>query len=421
MTAQNIVDINTASLNRKVQTAANRILARKRLRVWFKSILVGSIFCLTLLVASRFVYIPHVFSVTGAALGISAIAGLVFALRSKASSFEGAVELDSLLDLKERLATATELQEKGGISEPLIFSQLADSVRIGESVSPAVVRIGLPKEAPLTILFLILCASVTLFAPIYASTGAEAKEMQTGEIIRLQLARRGLREGSDLKKAFDETAKNIEKGKMKEARFSLATVKENLYLEHSKAAERERALAELESHPQLTKLVRALREDSPDALSTESQKLSSEDAGAADIAQMLKDVAKEISEDSAFRTLLEQTVKAIESRRQKELEESLKSLAAAVKETGSAEAISEALALLEVTEEKLTEASGGSVIGGVPRRKPRPTPSPTLQPSTEETSVSLSSEQIEQAIAKQNVPERFKQIVRGYFIRGERE
>lgn len=104
-------------------------------------------------------------------------------------------------------------------------------------------------------------------------------------------------------------------------------------------------------------------------------------------------------------------------RNQKELEEALKSLAASLRQTGSAQAISEALAILEETEEKITEATGGTLIGHAPGRTARPPHYPAHPPSAEQITASMPSEEIEQAIAKQNVPERFRQIVRGYFSR----
>jgi len=410
------MSINAAGLNRKVQFAACRVLVRKRLRLLFRALIAGSLLCLVLVTLSRFIYIPHAYLAALGALAVSAAAGVVLGLRIRGSLFEGAAELDWLLDLKERLATATELQEKGEITEPLARSQLAESVRISESVNPAVVRMGLPREAPLTIFFLILCASVALLAPIYNTAGTTTKDLQMRESIRLQLACQSLQEGkSALAKAFQETAQEIEKGKLREARSSLAALIEDLSREHAKAAEKERLLAELESHPQLAKVAQALRQNSAEALSRESERLSSDSAGAANTAQILKDIAEDISQDTVFKNLLEQFAKAIEMRNQKELEEALKSLATSLQQTGSAQALAGALANVEVTEEKIAQVSGGAVIGHAPRQSVTPTSSP-LSPA-EQTAASLSSEETEQAIVKQNVPERFKQIVRGYFSR----
>jgi hypothetical protein len=412
------MEIDTSFLNRKVQIAARRVLTRERLRLCFRSLLAGALFCLVLLALSRFIHIPYIFAVALTGLAISAAAGLVLALRRKVSPFEGAVELDSLFALKERLATAIELEEKGGISEPLALSQLADSVRISESVNPTALRIRLPKELPLTILFLILCASVMLFQPLYTSSAAAAKELQIKESIRLQIARKSLQnEGSALKKQFDEAARKIEEGEMKEALISVAALKKDLSHEYSKASERERALAELEAHPELAKIAQALRQNSDEALLSESERLSSEGAGAANVTQILKDIAREISQDSAFRTLLENLAKAMDTRDQKELEESLKGLAAFLSQADSAHALSEALADLEETEKKIAQASGGVVTGRAPRRSVSPIPSPALPSSPEQVTAPPPSEEIEQAIAKQNVPERFKQVVRGYFTR----
>jgi hypothetical protein len=412
------MQLDVTCLNKKVLIAARRVLTRNRLQVWFRALLAGSLFCLVLVTLSRFVYIPRTFAIALTALVISAAAGLVLALRRKGSPFEGAAELDSLLDLKERLATATELQEKGEITEPLARSQLAESVRISKSVNPTVVRIGLPKEAPLTIFSLILCASVALIAPLYSTAGTTTKDLQMRESIRLQLARQSLQEEkSALAKGFQETAQEIEKGKLREAHSSLAALIEDLSREHSKAAEKERVLAELESYPQLAKVAQALRQNSPEALSRESERLSSDGAGAANTTQILKDIAQDISQDTVFKNLLEQFAKAIEMRNQKELEEALKSLATSLQHTGSAQALSGALATAEVTKEKITEALGGAITGRAPGRTAKVTSSLPAPSSAERSAAFVSSGETEQAIVKQNVPERFKQIVRGYFSR----
>ena len=411
------MSVNAAGLNRKVQFAARRVLVRKRLRLLFRALLAGSLLCLVLVTLSRFIYIPHAYTAALGALAVSAAAGVVLGLRIRGSLFEGAAELDWLLDLKERLATATELQEKGEITEPLARSQLAESVGISESVNPAVVRMGLPKEAPLAIFFLILCASVALFAPLYSTAGTTTKDLQMRESMRLQLACQSLQEEkSALAKAFDETAQEIQKGRMQEALSSIAKLKVDLSHEYAKAAEKERLLAELDAHPQLAKVAQALRQNSPEALSRESERLSSEGAGAANTAQILKDIAQEISQDIVFKNLLEQFAKAIEMRNQKELEEALKSLATSLQQTGSAQALAEARANVEVTEEKITEASGGAVIGHAPRRTAAPSYTKPPPPA-EQIITPVSSAETEQAIVKQNVPERFKQIVRGYFSR----
>lgn len=300
------MEVNATRLNRKVQVAAQRVLTRQRLRLWFRSLLAGSFFSFVLLTLSRFIYIPHSFAVALTATAISAGVGLVLALRRKVSPSEGALELDSLFSLKERLATAIELQEKGAVTEPLAISQIADSIRISETVNPTALRIGLPKELPLAILFLILCASVMLFPPLHGNRGAVTKEFQIRESIRLQLARLSLHEeeGSALKKAFDEATQKIEKGKIEEALTSLTGLKEDLSRERSEAQEKERVLAELEAHPELARLVQALRENSTDALSAQSERLSREGAGAANITQILRDIAQEISQTSNSRHYL---------------------------------------------------------------------------------------------------------------------
>ncbi|MFH1421519.1 MAG: hypothetical protein ABIH42_02225, partial [Planctomycetota bacterium] len=347
-------------------------------------------------------------------LFLSLVTGLVIALRINITPFAGAVALDALFDLKERIGTAIEICEQDKITNSIAICQLKDAVSSTKSVEPTAVRIEFPKEITLTLLFLIICVAVTLITPVNSLTTATIKDLQLQETIRIQLARQSLKEHlpEAVSKSLDETAKKIEKGDFSNALLSISALKKKLLQQHAESVEKEQILTELETYNKLTKIAQALRGNSKETLAEEAQHLSTDNAGATETAQLFKNIAHKISENALLAKAVEDAANAIEKKNVKEIENSFTSLAELLQKTESTKSLSTALAHLETTEEKLAEMTGTVVshrVHSINRKHTIP------ESQQENLSIALHDKKIEEAIIKQNVPARFKEIVRGYF------
>jgi len=310
------LDVKLAAIARRF-----RWLVVERRVAW--CLLPGLAVALGLIAAHKLDRLDEPWGLVGAAVTVSALAGLVWGFLRPVSLLEAAILADERLGLKERLSTAV-LFEKSPEASALVPALLRDASRHAASISSHQVLPHRPTRAmwcSLVLLALVGGASLAPVFPLGRTAGelAVRKQMreqgqQLGKVAQKakeEAKKRGLKAPAELAAKLEKLAKELAKAKLSKKQALLKTGKlaeELRELQKQQALEESqnglgRAAEALRDTALQTKdaqdLARAVREQRADDLASRLSRLAQElragkptsETGRADLARDLRQLA----------------------------------------------------------------------------------------------------------------------------------
>ena len=346
-------------------------------------VLPGLAVALGLIAAHKLDRLDEPYVLAGAAVMVSALAGLVWGFLRPVSLLEAAILADERLGLKERLSTA-ELFERSPEASALEPALIRDASRHAASISPQQVLPHQPTRAmwcSLVLLALIGGASLAPILPLGRTAGelAVRKQMkeqgrQLGKVAQKakeEAKRRGLKAPGELAAKLEKLAKELERAKLSKKQALLKTGKlaqELRELQKQQALDEGRnglgrAAEALRNTGLQTKeaqdLARAVREQRADDLADRLSRLAQElragrptsEAGRADLARDLRQLAAGL-EGTGLGDASSALREAADQLQQGKMQTAAEALERAAKQVGqSAQAQAERQALEQMSEQ----------------------------------------------------------------------
>lgn len=406
------------ALNDKLEEARRRVQSYRRWRVWLEYCLPASVCCLAFAVVARLVYVPYFAMAFSTLVAVCLLATMFLARRQGANSFDAAVRLDMAEGLKERLSTLVEVTGKGGSGE-VARALLLDAQTAARDISPRESLVfRAPRTLPITLVLAIAAAAAVLAPRSFAhseSALAPVVRIALKEAVRMDTTARMLDESGaaqDIVKQIEELGRLLRKSDsgsvevtLQAVRSAQAEVEKNL----DEAARDNAAVDELRNSDMLGEMAGLLDEGAP------AQQVSSEAAkviegNATEAAELLKEVIGKLV-DSGMREKLKKALKALEERDSKAFAKSMAEFAREARKLAGTEGLEMTRARLAAAAEKL----GAAKSPGWPAEPSAAGPGKNggAAPEIGEGTA------LDEAMEKEQVPERFRNLVRVYFARSE--
>jgi hypothetical protein len=404
------------TLKDKLELARQRVQSYRRWRVWLGYCLPASACCLGFAVVARLVYVPY-FAVIFPVVVLSCLAAAtILAWRHRADAFTAAVQLDLAVGLKERLSTLVEVSEKGGTGE-IAEALLHDAVAVARDVSPQESLVfHAPRTLPVTLVFTI-AAAAAIFAPRTLAHSESALppvvRVALKEAVRMDTTADMLNESGapqDIVEQVENLSRLLKKSGADSVEITLQAVRVAQAVVQEKirdATNENRALEELLGSETLGKLTDLLSENAPAGqVSAEADAVIEKHAPEA--MKLLKELLGKLT-DTGMQEKLREALKALEERDRKAFVRSMEEFAHEARRTAGMESLEMTRSRLAAVAKKL-----GAVQSGV-----KPAAHTDISPGKNGSAALNVSNgtALEEAMEKENVPERFRSLVSVYFAR----
>jgi len=406
------------TLREKIGEARRRLQSHRRWETWLAYALPLSAGCLAFAIVTRFVHISSFPAVIGLAGAVVFGAAGILALRVKVGDFPAAVQLDVSAGLGERVSTVVEVSQKE-MSGELIDALIADADSAVKDVSPhRSIVFRAPLSLPFTLAFVIITVALVLAPRSFGTARAglpENERIAINEALRLATSADLLDEAGaspDVVEQVRKASRELEDGKTRRGQKTIQAVRARLGEEFEKALQKETVLAEMDRSAVLEKLSKLLAGGAAEEkISAEAESVARE--AAAEAAAVIKEIVRKFECDSDLLREMERAIKALEEKDAGEFAKAIEDFRRKAAKVADSEALRVAKRRLEGASDKLEE-TGGGVLAGKGHSNGSTAGTPGENGSA---SVTAEGPVLEDAMSRENVPDRFKNLIREYFSR----
>lgn len=385
-----------------------RVQSHRRWNAWLNYCLPLSAACLGFAVLTRFMYIPNFAIVVSGVAVAGVLAAMALAFRTRVSSFAGAARLDWAENLKERLSTVVEVSEKqcsGEIVEALI-SDAAAAAR--DALPEKSLVFHAPISLPITLAFTIIALALILAPRSFGTSQAglsEEARIALEESVRFQSIAGLLEEGGADSTFVEQVRKvggDLKRGDVGSAGLGLAAVRVAAEKQLADVRGRDSLLRQMQDSAVLKKLAEMISSTVPDDAGAQADAIL--DGDTTPIAQAMKGIADVLEKDSELLKRLEDVIKTLELKDREAFLEAMKELGNETRRLPGAEELEMTLARTNATAGRLGvgEVAPGAQLAGA---------------GGSSASYSAGDAAIEEAMDREEVPERFRGLVKLYFAR----
>lgn len=408
-----------------VKRTRRRLAASARAGRLLGALTVAAIPVLSVAVFSRFYFVPSLGEILVAIGSAGAAAAVAWALMGRFTLFDGAHFLDRTFDLKERALTTLEILSRGDSTVRTDFekSVLRETLTRGEEILPEeAVPLRVPASARV-LAGLAVVLVVVLFLPNAYGSGARRAEavyrVSLASMENLGRAGAGLDEkNADLKGSLDDAREALDDSPSEGLKM-LVELRKAAAAEVEKRRGREVALDEMNNHPALGELARALEERSSLAAAAEKTFSNLDGAGSEAAAEMriaLKALELALSENDELRKDIERMLESLEEKNSENLARALEEITSSLADSATAnKAAADLERTLGAEIRALADAMGE---GGTPVASARDGRRGTDEGADREylgADVRASDGRIESLVEKRRIPPRFKIVLQRYF------
>jgi hypothetical protein len=408
-----------ASLSERIEEARKRLQSHRRWQAWLAWSLPVCGVCLALALVSRIVYFPYSAAVVAACAGCGLTVSAVLAARVSVSSLSAAARLDLAEGLRERLSTVTECAGEDSSGE-VMEALLADAQAAAKNCTP---RRSLVFQAPRT-LPVTLGLAIAVIALMIAPRAFGRSERSLPAIERIALSE-SIRLNATLKLLDDRNLpggianpmkklkEDLEGGDIHSARQTLVALQSRIEHETGRAEERNAVLDSMRESEALEKLGELLSVKAPPGdIAKEAAAGLNEDPSR--VEEALREVLNRLEKDSELRGEVEDALKAARKKDAEAFVKAMEKLGRKMANMPGAKDLKIAGARIKSLNEKLSRA--GEPHPPDAGEREGDTAPPGEMPPVPEIAAQTA---LEEAIEREKVPERFRNLVRMYFARSE--
>lgn len=408
-----------ASLGERIEEARRRLQSHHRWRAWLTYSMPVCGVCLALAIVSRVIYFPYSSAIVAACAAFGLAAAAVAADRIKVDRFTAAARLDLAEGLKERLSTVTECAGEDGTGE-VMEALLVDAVAAAKDCAPArslVFRApySLPVTLGLAIAVIALVLAPRAFGRSESSLPA-IERIALHESIRLNATLRLLDERNipgEIKNPMKKIKEELENGNISSARQRLAAFRTRIEEQIAQAEEKDGVLDEMRESEALSKLAELLSTSAaPQAVAEEAA--TRFDENLTDIKEAIRDILDRLDKDSELRKEIEEAFEAARENDAQAFAAAMEKLGRKIANLPGAGDLKMARARLESLDQKLSGAGdSGTPDTAGPGRTGAASEGTTAVPEI------AAQTALDEAMEREKVPERFRNLVKVYFARSE--
>ncbi len=408
-----------ASLGERIEEARRRLQSHRRWRAWLTYSMPVCGACLALAIVSRVIYFPYSSAIVAAcaAFGLAAAAAAVG--RTKVDGFTAAARLDLAEGLKERLSTVTEYAGVDGTGE-VMEALLADAVAAAKDCAPARSLVfRAPYSLPITLGLAIAVIALVLAPRAFGRSESSLPAIERialHESIRLNATLRLLDERNvpgEITNPMKKIKEELENGNISSARQRLAAFRINIEEQIAQAEERDGVLDEMRESDTLRKLAELLSAGAaPQAVAEEAAARFEENLPG--VKEAIRDVLEKLDKDSELREEIEEAFEAARKNDALAFAKAMEKLGRKTADLPGAGELKMAKARLESLDQKLGNAGDYTSRSeeGTGRTGAASEGTPTVPEITAQTA-------LDEAMEREKVPERFRNLVKVYFARSE--
>jgi hypothetical protein len=407
-----------ALLADRIEEARKRLQSHRRWRAWLTYSLPVCGACLVLAVVSRIVYFPYSAAVVAGCGACGLAVSAVLAARVRVDSFTAAARLDLAEGLRERLSTVTECavrQASGEVIEALVADARAKAADCAPSRS---LVFQAPRSLPVTLGLAIAVTALVISPRAFGraeSSLPAIERIALHESIRLNATLKLLNERnmpSSITEPMKKLKEDLEEGKVASARLRLAAFRTQLEQEAAQVEQRDAVLEAMRESDALEKLAELLSAgEAPAEVGAQAGTGFEKDPSG--VKEALQEVLDRLRADSELRKAVEEAFEAAKKRDTDAFVKAMEKLGRKMASLPGAQELKMAGARLESLEQKLGKP-------GDPHRGNPGAPGPAGPPGEGAAVPEIAAQTaLEEAIEREKVPERFRNLVKVYFARSQ--